>query len=310
MGNTMIKAPILFLLSFVLVAFTMNGQELPLTNAAAILCQDKQYDAALAKIEEAKLSKIESGFPYMWYVDGFIHKEIYKLNESGNRTSTQREMAVESFLKALELDKRNEQTAMTKLSLKFLASSYYNDALIQTREFDLTNEQEPELYFKKFRRLIHIAEPGTSLKKFDNEFNKSMGQRYFQLWQMNIENDLPAERATGKYNEVVRLDSTDSDAFYNIAVIYYNKAVFKYRKIGPDTDIFDLIMTQQDCAELIKNKALVNMQRAYKLNAENGEIVRGLMYIHRALEHENDVAYFKAEIERLVAEGKITLPQN
>lgn len=308
MGNSMIKSLAISIFCLLIFALQLNAQQLPLTNEAARLCQEKNYDAALNKITEARKISDEAASPYFWYVDGFIHKEIFKLNEMGNRTSPQREMAIESFMKSLEMDKLNQHTAMTKLSLKFLASSYYNDALLQTREFDLASENASSVSFNKFRKLMHVAEPGTSLKKFDVEFNKSMGQRYFMLWQMDIENADIADKAVDKYTEVVRLDSTDVDAHYNIAVIYYNKAVFKYRKIGPDTDIFDLIVIQQDCADLIKNKALISMSKAYKLTPEKGEVVRGLMYIHRALEHENDVDYFKKEIERLVEEGKISLP--
>ena len=304
----MIKSLAISIFSLQIFVLQLNAQQLPLTNEAARLCQEKNYDAALNKITEARKITDEASSPYFWYVDGFIHKEMFKQNEMGNRTSPQRELAIESFMKSLEMDKLNQHVAMTKLSLKFLASSYYNDALLQTREFNLATENSPTLSFHKFRKLMHVAEPGTSLKKFDTEFNESMGQRYFMLWQMDIENAEIADKAVDKYVEVVRLDSTDTDAHYNIAVIYYNKAVFKYRKIGPDTDIFDLIVIQQDCADLIKNKALISMNKAYKLSPEKGEVVRGLMYIHRALEHENDVEYFKKEIARLVEEGKITLP--
>jgi hypothetical protein len=286
----------------------VKAQGQPLTNEAAKLCQEKQFDLAVQKIEEAKASPVESLDSYTWYVDGFIQKEIYKQNDIGVRNSKHREMAAESLLKALELDKKNQHSAMIKLSLKFLASSYYNDALLQTQEFDLTNNSTPEETYIKFKKFMHYAEPGTSLKKFDKEFNKNMGQRYFALWQLDVDNEILSDKSVEKYSEVLRLDSTESDAYYNIAVVYYNHAVFKYRKIGPDTDIFDLIVIQQECADLIKNRALVNMQKAYKLTPERGDVVRGLMYMHRALEHENDVEYFKKEIERLISEGKITAP--
>ena len=115
----MIKAHVIFMLSIILSALSMNAQELPLTNEAARLCQEKQFDKALSKIKEAKETKLEGDNPYLWYVDGFIHKEMYKQNESGNRSSIQREMAVESFIKSLEMDKQNQHAAMTKLSLKF-----------------------------------------------------------------------------------------------------------------------------------------------------------------------------------------------
>jgi hypothetical protein len=52
------------------------------------------------------------------------------------------------------------------------------------------------------------------------------------------------------------------------------------------------------------------MEKAYALAPEKGEVVRGIMMMHRALDHEKDVAYFKAEIERLISEGKIKADQH
>lgn len=286
----------------------VTAQIMPLTNEAARLCQSKQFDDALLKIEEAKNDPQEINDSYMWYVDGFIHKEIYKIHEAGIRDSKHRELAVESFLKSLELDETKQNSSMTRLSLKFLASTYFNEALLQTQEFDAATEMEPQNTYGKFRRLMHFAEPGKSLNKYEIEFKQSMGQRCFTLWQMDMNNESYADKSVGYYNDVVRLDSNSSDVYYNISVVYYNRAVFKYRQLGPETDIFDLIVIQQDCAELIKNKALPNMEQSYKLNPEKAECTRGLMYIHRALEHENDAEYFKSEMERLAKEGKIVLP--
>ena len=198
---------------------------------------------------------------------------------------------------------------MTKVGLKYLAASYYNDALLRTQEFDRNSENDPEMYFNKFRKLMHIAEPGSNLSAYDKEFYKSMGQRYFDLWKLNISDQMLCDKAVSSYQSAIRMDSTDHQVFYNLAVVFYNRAVFKYRTIGPETDIFDLMTIQQDCADLIKNKALPNMKKAYAISPENGEIVKGLMFIHRALEHENDVEYFKSEIDRLINEGKIKPPQ-
>ena len=47
------------------------------------------------------------------------------------------------------------------------------------------------------------------------------------------------------------------------------------------------------------------MDKAYALAPEKGEVVHGKIILHRALDHEKDVEYFKQEIARLVREGKI-----
>lgn len=306
MGYTMkIIFRIITLLMICFGSLTIMAQQYPLAGQAAKLCQQKKYDEAVAKIEEALQSETESASPYTWYVKAFIHKEIYKEYESTDRHSKNRETAVAAFIRTNELDKKGEHTSMTKIGLKYLASTYYNDALMRTREFVLADENDPQTYFNSFRKLMRIVDVTTNMTPYEVEFQKNMAQRYFNLWQTDVDNHTYADKAAGCYREAIRLDSTNCDLYYNLGVVYYNKAVFKYRKIGPETDIFEVITVQMEGVELFKTKALPVMTRARLLCPDRGDIIKGLMYINRALERESDVEYFKSEIERLIEEGKL-----
>jgi hypothetical protein len=161
-----------------------------------------------------------------------------------------------------------------------------------------------------FERLMNVAVPGTDFLSYQKELEKSLGQHYFSMWQRDTEVAKWRELASKRYESIIAMDNTDSDAYYNLAVIDYNRAVFMYRKLGPDTDMFDAITLQEEASALIRTRALVNMEKAYALAPEKGEVVRGIMMMHRALDHEKDVAYFKAEIERLISEGKIKADQH
>ncbi len=309
MGNTMNIHRIFLVIAMGFIFSFVKAQDSPLTNEAARLCQEKNFESAKAKINQA-MDTEEAKDPYMWYVKGFIYKEIYKQNESTKRDSRNREIAVECFNKSLDIDKKKEYTEMSNAGIKYLATTYYNDALTRTRDFDLSTVHEAEELFNKFRKQMRTVDPVFPIRNYEKEFSKNVAQRYFLLWQLDVDNETIAEQALAQYSIALRIDSNDVDTQYNVGVIYYNRAVFKYRKINADTDFIDLIDIQQDCANLIKNKALVYMNQAYKLSPERGDIVRGLMYIHRALEHEKDVEYFKTEIERLINEGKLVEPDN
>lgn len=287
------------------VVAEMHGQSLPLTNEAASLCQQKQYALALAKAETAASSKEEGSDAYAWYVLGFVHKEIYKDSEVGLRQSEHRKKAEQSLMRALNLTNAAKHEHMVKLALKYLASTYYNDALQSTQSMTAKTEKEARNLFEDFRRVMSVAEPSTNFAVYEKELNKSIGQRYFSLWQMDTENAQLRDLAALQYETILSKDNSDSDALYNIAVIYYNQAVFMYRKLGPDMDMFDSITLQEEASKLIRTKALPNMERAYEIAPEKGEIVRGIMMMHRALDHEKDVEFFKKEIERLINEGKI-----
>ena len=305
MGYTMKTSHIITLMIVCCSSLLVAAQQGPLANQAAKFCQQKQYTEAKTKIEEALSSEQESANSYTWYVKGFIFKEMYKEFEATDKHSLNRGTAVSAFIKTNELDRKGEYTSMTKIGLKYLASTYYNDALLKTREFVLADQDEPQDFFNNFRKLMRIVDVTTNMAPYEVEFQKNMAQRYFTLWQSDVDNDIYSEKATGCYRDAIRMDSTNCDLFYNLAVVYYNKAVFRYRKIGPETDIFEVITIQMEGVDLFKTKALPAMTKARLLCPDRGDIIKGLMYINRALERENDVEYFKSEIERLIEEGKL-----
>jgi hypothetical protein len=67
-----------------------------------------------------------------------------------------------------------------------------------------------------------------------------------------------------------------------------------------------MMTIQESASKLIREEALPLMDKAYTLAPEKGEIVKGKIILHRALDHEMDVEYFKSEVARLIREGKIT----
>jgi len=283
----------------------IHAQQLPLTNEAARLCQQKQLDSALEKSRLALADASEVADAYTWYVHGFVLKEIYKEREYGLRSSPIREDAVNAFNRSMEMKNAQQHLVMTQLALKYLASTYYNDALQAGQSTAELAETEANALFAKFEKWFMLAEPGVSTNSYRKEFIKSLGQRYFALWQRDTDNDTNRKKAAAQYETILSIDSTDVDAYYNLSVIHYNQAVFMYRKINHETDLFDMMTIQESAASLIRLKAMPLMDRAYTLAPEKGEIVHGKIILHRALDHEKDVEYFKQEISRLIREGKI-----
>lgn len=291
--------------ALMVLSIHLNAQNLPLANEAAKLCQAKSYDAAKSKVAEAIASDKENKDAYTWYVAGFIYKECFKELELGKRESALRETAVDYLLKAKELDVSRSHTSNIRSSLKFLARTYFNDALLRIREMDTDDETLPEKDYHMFRKLMREAEPGSNLNVFDRDYHQQMGQQLFMIWQQNPETEKYADRSLYHYEEAVRMDTNDCMISYNIGVLHYNRAVFLYRSIGPETELPELLDTQVKASNIAKSKALPAMKRADELCPEHAEILRGLMYINKALEREADVQYFKDEIERLINEGKM-----
>ena len=288
-----------------LLCFAGLAQQLPITNEAARLCQQMQLDAALEKSNQSLSDKAESTEAYAWYVNGFVLKELYKEREYGLRNSALRSRAMKAFATSMEMKNAQQHLAMTRLAMKYLASTYYNDALQAAQSIAEGGERESNELFEEFEKWMPMAEPGISMTGYQKEFTKSIGQRYFSLWQRDTDNQDNRDKAISQYEKILKLDSSDVDAYYNLSVIHYNQAVFMYRKIDHETDLFDMMTIQEAAAKLIRDRALPLMDKAYVLAPEKGEVVHGKIILHRALDHEKDVEYFKQEISRLISEGKI-----
>src|ERR1051326_1957433 len=101
---------------------------------AVILLQDQSmaHDAAVKQaleiIDRAILNPQSAKNAYAWYVRGYVYKEWYKTFESSNKKSKTRSDAVVFLKKALELDTAKEYVPNIKQTLKYLASTFYNDA--------------------------------------------------------------------------------------------------------------------------------------------------------------------------------------
>ncbi len=185
------------------IAIAIKAQDLPLTNEAAKLCQEKNFEAAKSKIAEALSTAEESEDAYSWYVAGFIYKECYKNLTTGKRDSPYRVLAAEHFEKSLALDKPKNHITNIRIGLKFIATTYYNDALMRLREMDNGDEVAAEKDFNMFRKLMRTAEPGCDLNQYDKDYHQTAGQQFFDLWKLNPDKEDFSKRSLVHFQEAI-----------------------------------------------------------------------------------------------------------
>jgi tetratricopeptide (TPR) repeat protein len=303
MGSTISMIKILLIPFMLVFTIYVQAQDLVLTNEAARLCQEKKYDDARSKINEAMQSEMELNHPFTWYVQGFIYKEIYKEKESLQRDSEARTKAVESLCKSIELDHKKEYSKMSRAALQYLCNTYYNDAMLRSREFDMTNDTSPAIYFMQFKLLMHIVDPAKNLSIYDKDYHKAMAQRYYTLWIKDTDNTVPVNKAIENYDEAISIDSTDCDINFNLAIIYYNQAVFMIRKIGPDTDIIEMLILQEKAVSLYK-KTIPFLHASERNCPPKKEVLKGLMFVYGRLEREAQELEYKDKYERLLNSEK------
>lgn len=203
--------------------YAQNVDSAPVKYAvqAAQYCQQAQYDKAIESINKAIVSENEKEALYTWYVKGFVHKEIYKNKEATHPNSLHRELAVQAFLKSKSLTEGQADVYNNNSVLKYLASTYYNDALTIAGAFDLQNELEADTMMAKHDALC-AAINEESIDK--GNFFKQKAMRYFDLWQKDICNISLNEKSFACYELALDKHANDCDTYYNAGIVRYSLA--------------------------------------------------------------------------------------
>lgn len=275
------------------------------TQEAVRRYQEGDLMAARTSILEALQSPIEQTDPFTWYVKGFLFKEIYKQIDKGDPRSESREIAVQAILQSMDLDASGRQAEDNQKALSFLAISYYNDAVMLTRNLGPGSLDEPERYYNRYKELNSVVNPEKDYRLQDAEFYKNMARACRIIYdRAPLENLVYFDLIVRYYQQALEAVPTDFQANYNTAVSYYNLGVHKIRQIDHNTEIFELIAIQEDCVELFK-KALPFMLSAHELEPEHEKTLKGLMAIYRSLSDNTEAQAYQNQLEALIQQGKI-----
>ena len=275
---------------------TLQDQSLP---------SELRITKALEIIDKAIMSPDCINYGYAWYARGFIYKEHYKKFESQNKKSKTRLDAVEYLKRAYELLSKdtsasaNDFRTSTKQTLKYLGSTFYNDAgfLLDTVNYKTAIEN-----YEKFKECILIAEPNYNLRPREIEFKTVLADQYGKLFRNNIKTNTrflgDAEIA---YKEVITLDTNNGAANYNLAMLYYNYGVDIINAMDIDLPILDVDKIQDEAKESFR-KALPYMQKAYSINPKNKNVLIALQGIYFSLYEFGKSDEYKAKLEQIEKE--------
>jgi len=272
---------------------TLQNQSLPL---------DVRTRKALEIIDNAITHPECVNNGYAWYVRGFIYKDWYKTFEPQNKKSKTRLDAVEHLKKAFNLLSKDtaaaskEYRSAVKQTLKFLGSTFYNDA---GTLLDTVNYKTAILNYEKFKECILIAEPNYNLRPREVEFKTVLADQYGKLFRNNINvNKRFFGDAEVTYKSVIALDTNNSSANYNLAMLYYNFGVDIINSMPIDLPIMDVDKIQDEAKDNFK-KALPYALKAYALNPKRKEVLIALQGIYFSLYEFDKSDEFKARLEKM-----------
>lgn len=291
-----------FLLACAAVFLTLSAaaQDLPKTMRAVERFEQGDIAAARDAVLEALQDKQERQHPYTWFVKGFLFKEIFKEVEKANPYSENREIAVQAIRKSIELDTADEYLDNNRKALKYLALSYYNDAVRYTRGLTRQNFNEPQAAFDRYKELYAIAEPGYDFNGQTLEFNKNMARGCRLLYEQGGEGAvLYFDKMVDYYKKALAINPDDFQANYNLSVNYYNQGVDRIKRIDHTTEIFELMAIQDECVSLFR-KALPYMLKAHEIKPDHQSTLKGLMAIYKSLSEDDRATAYREELESLI----------
>src|ERR1051325_138972 len=269
---------------------------------AVILLQDQSIardvavKQALELIDNAIKDPKTSKNSYAWYVRGYVYKEYYKTFEAQNKKSKTRLDAVVFMKKALELDTTKEYTPNIKQTLKYLGSTFFNDA---GASLDVTNYPIAIEDYDKFKECMLLAEPGYNVKVREIEFKLVLADTYVKIFRSDLKaNTQFYGMAEQTYKQEIALDTNNWSGNYNLAMLYYNYGVDIINAMDVSSDIIVIENIQDQAKELFK-KALPYALKAYSLNPKRREVLVCLQGIYFSLYEFEKSDEFKAKVEEL-----------
>lgn len=251
---------------------------------------------ALEIIDRAITDPKSAKSAYAWYVRGYVYKEYYKTFEPQNKKSKTRLDAVTFLKKALELDSAKEYVPNIKQTLKYLGSTFFNDA---GASLDITNYPIAIEDYEKFKECMLLAEPGYNVKVREIEFKLVLADTYVKVFRSDLKTNAQFfGMAEQTYKQVIALDTNNWSGNYNLAMLYYNYGVDIINAMDVSSDIIVIENIQDQAKELFK-KALPYALKAYSLNPKRREVLIALQGIYFSLYEFEKSDEFKAKVEEL-----------
>ncbi|HET6244415.1 MAG: hypothetical protein H0V01_15340 [Bacteroidetes bacterium] len=282
---------------FVLLAINLSAYAQ--SNKVAIALthfQNENYSEAKLAIDDAANDEISSLDPYTWYVHGFIYKEIYKASQKSNPISNLRLESLESFKKSISLDKANEHKEDNEQNLKYLATTFFNDVVLTLNPKDY---QIAIKNFESFKEIQNMLGQHQSLKSMEIEFKLALASVFTSIYDSErVANIAYFKKVEDLYANVLQIDPENISANYNLGILYYNKAVNIINELDFDMDIFEFMEVQESTVSIFK-QSLPFMEKAYKLDPQKKETLKGLEGIYFSLHEIEKSNEIKARLEKL-----------
>lgn len=289
----------IYILSLVLALFSYSAsaqfvQDNELSKAEFYL-QKGELDSAQKYLDKALDANEFNKEAKLWFYRAYVYKEQYKLKEKQDLNSSLRRESATSLLKLYEAEGRETFDQQTQPLVKYISSTYYNDAAraINNNEFDLaaTNFNQ----YKTLQKLIISDEK--PLIDQEIQFKFAIATAISQSNEEKIDST-KREQLIKLFNDILAVDADNASANYNLSLLYYNQGVDIVNNMDYDMD-FDKLLETQDKITTLFNQALPYMLKAYEQDYRKEDTLEGLKNIYHGLNDIEKSNYYKQQLEEI-----------
>jgi len=267
-------------------------------------CVNKgNVDSAKLFIDKAMADSGTHKDPQYWYVRGFIYKELYKKYEMANKLSEFRDTAIADLFRSVKLDTSAANKKDNLVTAKFLVGTYYNDASDMLDSMHYTTAKR---YFASFKATEQRIDPAINTNTLEIPFDLKLGDLYSYLFFHAANAKLKRaflDSAKNAYNDVLAISPNNVSANYNLAILYYNQAVYIINETDYDEDISKL-NAAQDTSIRLAMQSLPFMQKTYQLDPRKKEAIKGLEGIYYLLHDTQKFQEYEDKLKELEGGNK------
>jgi|SRR5690554_4141001 len=251
----------------------------------------------VVEMNEGKTSKVA------WHIRGFIYKDIYVEHEENDLFSPAREEALISHKNCIANDPEGSLVEQSRNAIKYLSVSFYNDAIEIIDARDTLTMDDASILYNKYKKVTLYLYPDSVMTEKDIEFYLAMSTAHRKIYERNRElGDKHWGISNDYLKKVLDLDPENWPALYSTSVAHYNKGAYNLDKLPEAQGITDIYRIEAESMRSIQ-MALPFMIKAYQINPEKIEAVKGLKTIYINLDREEESKEMR-ELELKLEETK------
>lgn len=286
------------------VPFIAHAQVKEKIEEAYTLYKTGQYDEAADAINKATESDKGRNNKIAWHIRGFIYKDLYLDNRKTEKGVEARDQAVTSFRESMKLDDDGNLEEQNRKALKVLAVSFFNDASEIIEKRDPDNIENANGNYNRYKSLIQFLFPDSVMKDKDIEFYLAMSTAHRKIYESErVKYDAHWQISNDYLLKVLDMDPKNWPALYSYSVSHYNKGAYNLERLPDVTSIPDIYEIQAESMRSIE-MALPYMMKAYEVNPDKIEAVKGLKVIYFNLNQEKDSEQFRLREKELEGQPK------